>query len=332
MITVKVYTREGCHLCDEVLENLKSLEEEYPHKVEIVDVDRKRSLQKEYGEKVPVVIVGPYKMNPPVTREDLRITLGAAAIGMEQDAAIKESVSRSLPAHFYRWTKSDSIFLWISRHLIGLVNLLVAVYLGIPFLAPVLMAAGATVPAKTIYGLYGFACHQLAFRSWFVFGEQAAYPRVEAGVENLLPFEQAIGISDEDILTARAFVGNDEVGYKIALCQRDVAIYAAIIGFGLLFVLTRRKLPALPWYLWLLFAIVPIGIDGFSQLLSQPPWNFIPYRESTPFLRTLTGAMFGFFTGWFGFPIMEKSRQENLKLMEEKLRRIQEAVQQGKAN
>jgi hypothetical protein len=30
-------------------------------------------------------------------------------------------------------------------------------------------------------------------------------------------------------------------------------------------------------------------------------------RESTPFLRILTGGMFGFFTAWFGYPIVEDS-------------------------
>ncbi|RPI83329.1 MAG: DUF2085 domain-containing protein [Chloroflexi bacterium] len=325
MIPIKVYTRQDCHLCEEVLESLKSLEKDYPHVVELIDIDSNRSLRSKFGEQVPVVIVGPYTMKAPITPEDLRITLGAVAIGMEQDKAIKESVSRPLPPHLLKWTKSDSIFYWLSRHLIGMVNFIVFVYLALPFLAPVLMSVGARTPARVIYGLYGFACHQLAFRSWFVFGEQPAYPRSEAGVEGLIPFEQAIGIPDEDILAARTFTGNEEVGFKIALCQRDVAIYAAIVGFGLLYTLTKRKLPAIPWYLWILFGLVPIGIDGVSQLLSQPPWSFLSYRESTPLLRTLTGAMFGFFTAWFGFPIMEQSRKENLKILDAKLSRIRDA-------
>lgn len=328
MISVKVFTRQDCHLCEEVLENLKSLEADYPHVVEVINIDNNRSLRTKYGEQVPVVIVGPYTMKAPITQEDLRITLGAVAIGMEQDKAIKESITRPLPPHLLTWTKSDSIFYWLSRHLIGLVNFIVFIYLALPFIAPILMSVGASAPARVIYGLYGFACHQLAFRSWFVFGEQPAYPRSEAGVEGLIPFEQSIGIPDEDILSARTFTGNEQVGFKIALCQRDVAIYAAIVGFGLLYTLTKRKLPAIPWYLWILFGLVPIGIDGVSQLLSQPPWSFFSYRESTPFLRTLTGAMFGFFTAWFGFPIMEQSRQENLKILDAKLARIQSAAKQ----
>ncbi len=49
--------------------------------------------------------------------------------------------------------------------------------------------------------------------------------------------------------------------------------------------------------LWILIGLGPIGLDGFSQLFSQMDWSWLatifPYRESTPFLRVLTGALFG---------------------------------------
>jgi hypothetical protein len=55
----------------------------------------------------------------------------------------------------------------------------------------------------------------------------------------------------------------------------------------------------------------PIGLDGFSQLFSQMEWGWLasllPYRESTPFLRTLTGGVFGLTTAWFAYPYMEES-------------------------
>jgi hypothetical protein len=65
---------------------------------------------------------------------------------------------------------------------------------------------------------------------------------------------------------------------------------------------------------WVLIGFGPIGLDGFSQLFSQMDWpwlaSLIPYRESTPFLRVLTGALFGFTTAWFSFPFMEESMAE----------------------
>jgi hypothetical protein len=52
----------------------------------------------------------------------------------------------------------------------------------------------------------------------------------------------------------------------------------------------------------------------------------IPYRESTPLLRTITGFLFGFLTAWFGYPYVEESMSENRKYLESKLDRSKRAV------
>jgi uncharacterized membrane protein len=73
--------------------------------------------------------------------------------------------------------------------------------------------------------------------------------------------------------------------------------------------------------LWILIGLAPIGIDGFSQLLSQTNLsilNWLPLRESTPTLRIITGALFGLATAWFGFPYLEESVQENRLALEMK--------------
>jgi uncharacterized membrane protein len=145
-------------------------------------------------------------------------------------------------------------------------------------------------------------------------------------VEGYLTYQQATGLSEASEgsaqWAARQFVGNEAVGYKVALCERDVAIYGAILLFGVLFVLSGRRIRALPWYLWILIAIVPVGLDGLSQLFSQPPFNFFPYRESTPFLRVLTGALFGLGTAWFGYPLVEETMRDTRQVMAAKEARL----------
>jgi uncharacterized membrane protein len=163
----------------------------------------------------------------------------------------------------------------------------------------------------------------LAFRSFFIFGDQPAYPREAAGVSGLVPFEVATGVAEDDELAARAYIGEPGIGFKVALCERDVAIYGGILLFGLIFGLTGRRIKPLPWYLWLLIGMVPIAVDGFSQLLSQPPLNFFPYRESTPLLRTITGFLFGFTTAWFGFPIVEESMVDLRRFYAQKFARAE---------
>jgi uncharacterized membrane protein len=227
------------------------------------------------------------------------------------------------------WKGSDGFSYWLSWHYMSLFNLFIILYVGLPFLAPVMMKSGLTTPANLVYRAYGAVCHQLAYRSFFLFGEQPVYPRAAAGVEDFVTFGQAVDIGEgsnvEEIFAARRFVGNEIIGYKVALCQRDVAIYLAILGFGILFVLTGKRLPPLPWYLWLLLGILPIALDGLSQLLSQPPLNFWGFRESTPYLRVLTGALFGFFTAWFGYPLVEETMRETRHVMGEKYRRTHPA-------
>ncbi len=141
----------------------------------------------------------------------------------------------------------------------------------------------------------------------------------------MLSFNEITGLSEgskaSELLKARSFPGNEVVGYKVALCERDIAIYLGILIFGLLFSLSRYRLPALPWYIWIIAGCVPIALDGFSQLFSQPPLSFIPYRESTPLLRMFTGFLFGFTTAWFGYPLVEESMSETRKIYEAKWER-----------
>ena len=307
MIKVTMFSKQECHLCDQALQYLDDLQGTIPHQLEVIEIDQDPELQKKYGIDIPVIEVGPYRLKSPFTSQDLEITLRAAAEREKSLDDIDKKVAASEAAIPVKITRADKFSYWISRHYMFVLNTLVLLYLGLPFLAPVLMSAGYTRPATTIYRFYGLVCHQLAFRSWFIFGDQIAYPREAANISGLIPFGAATGVGEDDELAARAYFGEPGIGYKVALCERDIAIYGGILLFGLVFSLTGRRIKPLPWYLWLMFGILPIAIDGFSQLLSQPPLGFFPYRESTPLLRSITGFLFGLTTAWFGYPIVEES-------------------------
>lgn len=326
-MNVVFYTREGCHLCDQALEDLNSLRDKYAFELIVIDIDDNENLQETYGMEIPVVKVGPYTLRAPFTASELAMTLGAAAdrerhIDMVEKSPALEEVRKNAA-----WTFSDRFTYGLSKHYIAVFNVFVAIYLGLSFLAPVLMKTNATAPAGLLYRVYGLVCHQLSYRSFFLYGEQWVYPRAAAGLDDIQTYQQASlnneGSSPQDIFLARNFRGNETMGYKVALCQRDVAIYGAILLFGLLFALSGRRIPALPWYLWIIIGLVPIGLDGVSQLISQPPLNFIPFRESTPYLRVLTGALFGFATAWFGYPLVEETMAETRELMARKRAQIQ---------
>lgn len=335
MLIVTLYTRKDCKLCDEVKAELDALREKMPHRLVSIDIDSDPSLKEKYNEAIPVLEIGPYRLQAPITRQSLEMTLGAASDRRSQlkqvgGEAYEKRVQRSSTL-----SGSDRVYYWISRHYLALLNLLVFLYVGLPFLAPTFMEAGLTAPARVIYSMYSSLCHQFGFRSFFLFGEQPYYPLPEAHIANVKTFEQVTGIqnlSDPGSYTrllARQYIGNATVGYKVALCERDVAIYGSILLFGLIYALTGRKLPALHWMLWVVFGLGPIGLDGFSQLFSQFNWpwlaSFLPYRESPPILRVITGALFGFATAWFAYPYIEESMRETRQFFLKRFAALQPA-------
>ncbi len=326
MMRVVLYFRPGCHLCEQAEAWLEELRPAYPHILERIDISADETLTESFGGRIPVLEIGPYTLETPLDRQRLSVALGAARDREAHIARAEESAYRARVQHKNRITRSNRAVYWFSRHYLLVFNLFFAVYVGLPFLAPVLMEAGLQRPANWIYRAYSVTCHQLAFRSWFLFGEQPAYPRAAAHVDGWMPYEQAVSPDSDDLWAARRFTGNPQVGYKVAFCERDVAIYVGILLFGLIFAASKERIPALPWYLWILLGMVPIGLDGVSQIISQLPFDSIhavlPYRESTPFLRTLTGFLFGFTTAWFGYPLVAEAMHDTRSLLESKMARL----------
>lgn len=56
-IRVELYTRRGCHLCDDAKAALLSLRAEHPFELLETDVDSNFALREAYGLLVPVVVV-----------------------------------------------------------------------------------------------------------------------------------------------------------------------------------------------------------------------------------------------------------------------------------
>jgi uncharacterized membrane protein len=334
MLTVTLYTRKDCHLCETAKKDLEALQSKYPHRLVEIDIDQDPILQKAYLAEIPVIEVGPYVLKAPFDQQKLMVTLGAAGDRRGQLDKLGRDDHHDRVRRGQTISGSDRFMDWISRHYLALINLFMFLYFGLPILAPVLMKTGATWPANVIYTIYKPLCHQFGFRSFFLFGEQPYYPLPEAGLQGVKTFDQITGFVDLENpsaysrFQARQFVGNATVGYKMALCERDMGIYGAIVLFGLVYALTGRRIKPLHWLLWILIGVAPIGLDGFSQLFSQMNWSFLasilPYRESTPFLRLLTGALFGFTTAWFAYPYMEESMAETRQFFIKKFESIRQ--------
>jgi uncharacterized membrane protein len=326
MLNVTLYSRADCHLCEQAETDLKALQEAVPHKLTVVDIDSDASLNDSFAQEIPVVEAGPFRLKAPFTRAELQMTLGAAADRLSQLEQINDKAYQASVTRGQNVTRADRIIFWISSHYLLVLNLFLLLYVGLPFLGPVFKKAGWDIPAEIVYKAYSPLCHQWSFRSWFLFGDQTYYPHAEAGIPGVVTFEEATGITDLNDpgrLQARLFEGNSWMGYKIALCERDVAIWGSMLLFGIVYAISGRRIPKLHWLIWIIIGLGPVGLDGFSQLFSQIPSNFInsilPYRESTPFLRSLTGFLFGWTTAWFTIPLLEESMQESRRMLAKKI-------------
>lgn len=217
-------------------------------------------------------------------------------------------------------------------HWLLVTNAIVGCLLGLTVLAPMMRLVGLDGPAGLLYRAYSPICHQMAQRSFFVAGEQWVYPRATAGLSATpieayiagIPAFAGVSVSDWGAFSRAAggFVGNQRLGYKLALCQRMSAIFLAVFAGGLIFAGLRRSRAVEPLGVLPLVAVamLPIALDGSTQLLGHwsplfaaylgpetAAWvaGVFPERESTPALRVLTGGLFGFGVVWRLYPVLQ---------------------------
>lgn len=174
--------------------------------------------------------------------------------------------------------------LWLLDHWVLVFSLLFGLFWVTPFLAPVFMRLGWTGPANVIYLIYSTQCHQMAQRSFFLFGPQFTYNIAQLPVQ-MLDNEAA------NMLILRGFIGNSDLGWKVAWSDRMAYMYGALwlasIAFGLL--RHRRQIQPLSLLKFGLL-MLPMMIDGGTHWLSDFSGGLAEgWRYSNQWLANLTG-------------------------------------------
>ena len=190
------------------------------------------------------------------------------------------------------------IVLRFARHWLLIVNLLIAIWVGLPWLAPVMMHLGWMGAGKAIYFIYSFQCHQLPERSFFLFGKQAMYSLTEI---------QAAWQPSTDPLILRQFIGNPEMGWKVAWSDRMVSMYTSILLGGLLYGLLRKQMKPISISTFALL-LLPMVIDGGTHTISDLAGIGQGFRDLNMWLQILTnnalpvtfyqGDTLGSFNSW----------------------------------
>jgi glutaredoxin len=82
MIALTIYSRPGCHLCDEMKAVVKRVAQSIPLQLEEVDISSSRDLEEKYGLEIPVLLVdGKKAAKYRLREEELRRILAGRAGG-----------------------------------------------------------------------------------------------------------------------------------------------------------------------------------------------------------------------------------------------------------
>lgn len=222
---------------------------------------------------------------------------------------------------------------WVSRNWMILFSVFYGLYVGLPFLAPVFMAAGFTGPARVIYFIYSYLCHQLPERSFFMFG-----PRIMVPLPDILATGQVTG----DPLVLRQFIGSPVMGWKVAWSDRMVSMFTSVLIFSWFWYPLRKKLSAISWKVFVLF-LLPMALDGTTHMISDVLGMHQGFRDTNAWLSALTnnafapsfysgdawgsfnsimrlvsGVFFGMGIVWFGFPYFASFFEEQAEWIRQK--------------
>jgi uncharacterized membrane protein len=225
---------------------------------------------------------------------------------------------------------------WSARHWLGLFILLTGIWVALPWLAPVLMHWGLETPARWIYFIYSFQCHQLPQRSYFLFGPQPSLS---------LEFIQQAWQNTNDPSVLRQFIGSPELGWKVAWSDRMVSAYGMIPVAAALWGLLRKRIRPMSLRTFFLLSL-PMAVDGGTHMLSDlagigqgfrytNQWLAILTANRFPasfyagttlgsfnsIMRLITGTLFAFGVVGFAMPYLEEAFRDMARTIEDKFKR-----------
>ncbi len=210
----------------------------------------------------------------------------------------------------------------LKRKWLTIFLLLYGVFVFLPLLAPLMMQWNFQGIGRAIYFIYSFLCHQLPERSLFLFGPKLMYSLNEI---------QAVWQQTEDPLILRQFIGNPDMGWKVAWSDRMISMYGGVWLAGLFWGTLRKFNRKISIWIFLLLAL-PMALDGVSHFISDfsglaegfrytNHWLAVLTRNSFPdsfyagdalgsfnsWARWLSGLSFGFGFVWWAFPYVSES-------------------------
>jgi uncharacterized membrane protein len=231
---------------------------------------------------------------------------------------------------------ANRVVLGIGRHWLLIFIVISGLYAGLPWLAPVFMKIAWADAGRAIYTIYATQCQQLPERSYFLFGGKSMYSLAEV---------QTVWQNTNNPHILRQFIGNQQLGWKVAWSDRMVSLYTVIFIGSLLYGPVRKKLKPLPIWTYALI-ILPMFIDVSTHMASDMAGIGNGFRDSNIWLmaltgnsfstwfyagdglgsfnswmRLITGLLFGISSVWLVYPYIEQAMAEIVHKIETKFRK-----------
>ncbi len=189
----------------------------------------------------------------------------------------------------------------IFNNLPTLLALLIWAYVLVPFLAPVAFKYGYEELGISINEFYEYFCHQRVERSIFLFSQDsfARFYTVEelknvGAIDQVNPNPKGSGFPE---YFGHDYYGNEEVGWKVPICIRDIALYGSLaLSLTVLLIRRRNGKKDIKIHGWILLALlIPMAVDGVLQTVLElmkatwvPAWFIHSISK-----RVITGVLFG---------------------------------------
>ena len=181
-----------------------------------------------------------------------------------------------------RHESKKSLMDWVAGHWLEIFLTVYGLWVGLPWLAPIFMHIGWSGAGRMLYAIYSIFCHQLPERSFFFYGQKSMYSLTEI---------QAAWQNTINPTILRNFIGNPDMGWKMAWSDRMISFYTSVWIFAVLWIPFRRKVKPLPWWGFMLF-LLPIVLDGGTHMISDFAGIGLGFRDNNLWLASLTNSIF----------------------------------------
>ena len=125
MIQATLFISKADNQFEAIIQHLDQLQNEHPHELSIIDIDREPVLQSEYADKAPVLDIGVYRITKTFEIEDIKLAFEKSEARLEEAQAKGNQVLVRRISEHLEMEKAYRFSHWFSKKYMLVVNVVV---------------------------------------------------------------------------------------------------------------------------------------------------------------------------------------------------------------